>query len=162
MITTMTTFEQLPNELILTCFAYLDFYNTCEIFLRFNQRFQRLIRQHTIIQFDLSAIPSRKFLTFCFQLRELARLHQHYPSSIVAHDQHKLNLLLEDDLLTETFSRLKSLTLSHVDSRTIYGIIFNSPANLYESLRRLNLLVDISETTWKSAYSTERTDDLCF
>ena len=63
----ITKFEQLPNELILICFAYFDFYELYDIFSSLNQRFNQLIQYQTKIHIDLSSIPSRKFLTFSFQ-----------------------------------------------------------------------------------------------
>ncbi|CAF2691827.1 unnamed protein product [Rotaria sp. Silwood2] len=122
------------------CFGYFDFYCLYEIFYCLNQRFKQLIQYQTKIHIDLSSIPSKNFLTFCFQLNQLITTSQNYPLSIVAHDQHKLNLILEDDLFQETFSKLKSLTLSNIDAKTIYSIIFDKPAKLYQSLERLSFL----------------------
>ncbi|CAF3705111.1 unnamed protein product [Rotaria sp. Silwood1] len=149
----ITKFEQLPNELILMCFSYFDFYYLYEIFYCLNQRFNQLIQYQTKIHIDLSLIPSRKFLTFCFQLKQLITTSQNYPLSIIAYDQQKLNLILEDDLFQETFSKLKSLTLSNIDTKTIYSIIFDKPVKLYQSLERFSLLYEISR-------EDERSDDI--
>jgi hypothetical protein len=127
------------------CFTYLDFYNIYEIFFSLNKRFNQLIQYQTKLHIDLSSIPHRKFLTFCFQLKQLISTSQNYPLSILANDKHKLNLILEDDLFTETFSKLKSLTLSNMDSTTIYSMIFDSTTNLYQSLERLSLVDEIIE-----------------
>ncbi|CAF3625231.1 unnamed protein product [Rotaria sp. Silwood1] len=139
----MTKFEQLPNELRLMCFRYFDFYNLYEIFYYLNQRFKELIEYQTKICIYLHSIPSRKFLTFCFQLNQLITTRQNYPLSIIAHDQYKLDVMLEDDLFKATFSKLKSLTLSNIETETIYSIIFVKTAELYQRLERLNLLVKI-------------------
>ncbi|CAF4963281.1 unnamed protein product, partial [Rotaria sp. Silwood1] len=139
----MTKFEQLPNELILMCFHYFDFYHLYEIFYYLNQRFNELIEYQTKIYIDLSPIPSKKFLRFCFQLNQLITASQNYPLSIVASDEHKFNLIF-DDLFKDQFSKLKSLTLSDINAATIDDIIFDEPTKLYEKLERLSLLGTIS------------------
>ncbi|CAF1068418.1 unnamed protein product [Rotaria sp. Silwood1] len=103
----------------------------------------KLIEYQTKICIYLHSIPSRKFLTFCFQLNQLITTRQNYPLSIIAHDQYKLDVMLEDDLFKATFSKLKSLTLSNIETETIYSIIFVKTAELYQRLERLNLLVKI-------------------
>jgi len=117
----------------------LNFYKIYEIFYCLNQRFNQLIPYETKICLDLYSIPSRQFLTFCFQLKQFIITSQNYPLSILTDDKHKLNLILEDDLFTETFSKLKSLTLSEMDSDTIYSMIFKYQTKLYKSLERLTL-----------------------
>ncbi len=154
--TPITKFEQLPNELILACLTYLNFYKIYEIFYCLNQRFNQLIPYQTKIHVDLSSIPSRQFLTFCFQLKQLIITSQNYPLSILAHDKHKLNLILEDDLFTETFSKLKSLTLSNMDTETIYSMIFDYPTKLYQTLERLTLLDGIEDEDYGLGSNRER------
>jgi hypothetical protein len=151
----MTTIEQFPNELISMCFSYLDFYHIYEIFFHLNTRFNQLILYQTKIHFNFSSIPPRKFFLFCSHLNQLARTSENYPYSIVAHDQHKLKLILEDDLFIETFSKLRSLTLSNTNCETICLIIFDYPTKLYENLEILNLLDNIIEKNYKLKYNIE-------
>ncbi|CAF3023173.1 unnamed protein product, partial [Rotaria sp. Silwood2] len=139
----MTKFEQLPNELILMCFHYFDFYHLYEIFYYLNQRFNELIEYQTKIHIDLSPIPSKKMLRFCFQLNQLITASKNYPLSIVASDEHKFNLIF-DDLFKDQFSKLKSLTLSDINAATIDDIVFDETTKLYERLERLRLLGTIS------------------
>ncbi|CAF1056233.1 unnamed protein product [Rotaria sordida] len=127
------------------CFAYLDFYSLYEIFYCLNQRFKQLIQYQTNIHINLNSIPSRKFLTFCFQVNQCIKTSQNYCLSIVVNDKYRLNLILEDDLFKDTFSKLKSLSLSTVDAGTIHSLIFNKTIKLYQRLERLNLLHEISE-----------------
>ncbi|CAF4966436.1 unnamed protein product [Rotaria sp. Silwood1] len=138
--TSITKFEQLPNELLLMCFHYFDFFHLYEIFFYLNQRFNQLIQYETKIHIDLSLIPSRKFLTFCFQLNQLITTSENYPLSIVVHDKYRINLILEDDLFKDKFSKLKSLSLSNINVEIVYSIIFDKTAKLYESLEQLSLL----------------------
>jgi hypothetical protein len=151
----MTTIEQFPNELILTCFSYLDFYHIYEIFFHLNTRFNQLILYQTKIHFNFSSISSRQIFTFCSQLNQLTKTSENYPYSIVAHGKHKLKLILEDDLFSETFSKLRSLTLSNTDCETICLIIFDYPTKLYENLEILNLLDNITEKNYKLKYNRE-------
>ncbi|CAF1412136.1 unnamed protein product [Rotaria sordida] len=137
----ITKFEQLPNELILICFAYFNFYELYEIFSGLKQRFNQLIQNESNIHINLASIPSEKFLTFCFQLNQC----KNYPLSIIAYGKHKLNLILEDDLFQEKFSKLKSLSLSKMNVGTIDRLIFNETTKLYQSLERLSLLDKIRE-----------------
>jgi hypothetical protein len=147
----MTKFIELPNELILMCFTYLDFYNIHKIFFCLNKRFNDLVRYQTQIFIDLSSIPSGKCLTFCLQLKQL-----NSPLSIVAHNKDKIDFILGDDLFAETFSKLKSLTLSKMDSETIYSMIFDYPTRLYQNLERLSLLDKIIEKYDGSSCDRER------
>ncbi|CAF3798258.1 unnamed protein product, partial [Rotaria sordida] len=113
------------------------------MFYYLNQRFHELIKYQTKIHIDLSPIPSKKFLRFCFQLNQLITASQNYPLSIVASDEHKFNLIF-DDLFQDQFSKLKALTLSDINAETIDGIIFDETTKLYERLERLSLLGTIS------------------
>ncbi|CAF4198969.1 unnamed protein product, partial [Rotaria sordida] len=142
----ITKFEQLPNELILICFAYFNFYELYEIFSGLKQRFNQLIQNESNIHINLASIPSEKFLTFCFQLNQC----KNYPLSIIAYGKHKLNLILEDDLFQEKFSKLKSLSLSKMYVGTIDRLIFNETTKLYQSLERLSLLDKIREDRERS------------
>lgn len=152
---TMTSIEQLPNELLSMCFVYLDFYHMYTTFFHLNQRFNQLIRYQTRIHLHLSSIPSREFVTFCSQLNQLVRTSENYPNSIATHDKHKLKLLFEDDFFTGTFSRIRSLTLSNMDCETICSIIFDYPTKLYENLESLSLLDNIIEEDHKLKYNKE-------
>lgn len=140
-----TKFEQLSNELILMCFAYFDFYELYDLFFGLNQHFNQLIQYQTKIHINLSLIPSGKFFTFFFQLNKFITRSKNYPLSIIANAKSELNLILQDDLFKEKFSKLKSLTLSNVDANTIYSIIFETKAELCQTLERLTLL-DIDRT----------------
>ncbi|CAF1239203.1 unnamed protein product [Rotaria sp. Silwood1] len=93
---------------------------------------------------DLGSIPHGKFLTFCIKLNQLITTSQNYPLSIIAHDKHRFNLILEDDLFKNKFSKLKSLTLSNIDAKTIYSLIFDKTTKLNQSLERLSFLDEIS------------------
>ncbi|CAF3875068.1 unnamed protein product, partial [Rotaria sp. Silwood1] len=135
-----TKFEQLPNELILICFSYFDFYELCNLFFGLNQRFNQLIQYQTKMHINLSSIPSGKFFTFFFHLHRFMTTTQNYPLSIIANDTCELNVILQDDLFKEKFSKLKSLTLTNIDVEAIYPIIFEKKAELYNSLERLTLL----------------------
>ncbi|CAF3742278.1 unnamed protein product [Rotaria sp. Silwood1] len=140
----ITKFEQLPNELILTCFSYFNFYELYEIFSNLNQRFNQLIQYESKLYINLDSIPNTKFLTFCLNLNQFIATNRNYPVSVIAHDKYKLNFIFYDDLFKDKFSKLKSLTLSNITVETIYSIIFETTAKLYESLRRLKLLDGIS------------------
>ena len=151
----MTKFEQLPNELLLMCFRYFDFYHLYEMFFGLNQRFNQLIQNQTKIHIELYLIPSGKFLTFCYQLYQLLTTSENYLLSIVALDKYRFNIIFYDDLFKDKFSKLKSLTLSNIDTRTICSIIFDRTTKLYESLEKLRLLDKISEEN-KHANDIER------
>ncbi|CAF3968295.1 unnamed protein product [Rotaria sp. Silwood1] len=135
-----TKFEQLSNELILICFSYFDFYELYDLFFSLNQRFNQLIQYQTKMHINLSSIPSGKFFTFFFHLNRFMTTTQNYPLSIIANDKCELNVILQDDLFKEKFSKLKSLTLTNIDVEAIYSIIFEKKAELYNSLERLTLL----------------------
>ena len=107
----ITKFEQLPNELILICFAYFNFYELYEIFSGLNQRFNQLIQHETKLSINLASIPQGKFLTFSIKLNQLITTSQEYPLSIVADDKHKLNLILYDDLFKDKFSQIKIIKI---------------------------------------------------
>jgi hypothetical protein len=136
----ITKFEQLPNELTLICFSYLNFYELYDIFFNLNQRFNQLIQYESKLYINLDSIPNTKLLTFFLNLNQFIETSQNYPLSVIAHDKYRLNVIFYDDLFKEKFSKLKSLTLSNIEIETIYSIIFETTAKLYESLRRLNLL----------------------
>ena len=148
----MTRFEQLPNELVLMCFRYLDFYHLCGIFSCLNRRSNQLIQHQANIHIDLDGIPPGKFLTFCFssQMDQFKLSSQNGVLSMVANDKHKLNILLDDDLLHETFSKLKSLSLSNMSAGTTYSMIFDKAAKIDQNLERLSLLQEISEDDFRS------------
>ena len=131
----ITTFEQFPNELILICFSYFNFYELYEIFFNLNQRFNQLIQYESKLYINLDAIPNTKLLTFYLNLNKFIEKNQNYPLSIIAHDEYKLNIIFYDDLFQDKFSKLKSLILSNITVETIYSIIFETTAKLYESLR---------------------------
>ncbi|CAF3039752.1 unnamed protein product [Rotaria sp. Silwood2] len=153
----MANFEYLPNELILKCFSYLDFYNLYEIFFCLNQRFKQLILYQTRVQIDLCLVPHEKLPTFCCHLNQLITTNQNYAPSLVADDKYKLNLIFENDLFKETFSKLKSLTLSNIRVKTVYNIVFDETIKIYEKLERLCLRRKITEEPGGSNY----TDLLC-
>ncbi|CAF2721641.1 unnamed protein product [Rotaria sp. Silwood2] len=140
----ITKFEQLSNELILICFSYFNFYELYETFSNLNQRFNHLIQYESKLYINLDLVPNTKFLTFCLNLNQFIATSQNYPLSVIAHDKYKLNVIFYDDLFKDKFSKLKSLTLSNITIETIYSIIFETAAKLYESLRRLSLLDEIS------------------
>jgi hypothetical protein len=142
--TTTTKFEDLPNELILLCFNYFDFYWLYELFFCLNQRFNELISYQTKLCINFRSIPHGQFLTFCLKLNKLIKTNKDNPLSITTDDEHKLNFLLEDDLFKDQFSKLKSLTISQIKVETLYDIIFGENTNLCETLERLSLLNDIS------------------
>jgi hypothetical protein len=56
--TTITKFEQLPNELILVCFDYFDLYQLYEIFYYLNERFKKLILHQAKLYINLNSIPN--------------------------------------------------------------------------------------------------------
>jgi hypothetical protein len=151
-----TKFEQLSNELILMCFAYFDICELYHLFFGLNQCFNQLIQYETKMQINLSSIPSGEFLTFSFELNQFITTTQNYPLSIIANDECKceLNLILQDNLFKQKFSKLKSLTLSNVDANTIYSIIFEKKAELYQNLERLTLL-DIDRTADGGRFSVQ-------
>jgi hypothetical protein len=145
----ITKFEQLPNELILIVFDYLDFYRLYEIFSCLNERFMKLILHQAKIFIDFNSIPDGKFLKFCLHLHQCLTISQNYPLSIHAEDQHKFTLLLRKDFFTEKFFQLKSLLIAYIDISTLSEAIFNEKTKLYKSLERLHLLHNITEGTWK-------------
>jgi len=144
----ITKFEQLPNELILSCLVYFDLYELNDIFYCLNQRFSKLIQHEIKLNINLTSIPTGKFLTFCNKLNQLLTTSQEYPLSIVADDKHKLNLILYDDLFQDKFSKLKSLKLSNIDVETIYSILFDETIKLYQTLERLSLLEGIHNASY--------------
>lgn len=150
---TMTTLEQLPNELLLVCFRYLDFYHIHQIFYHLNFRFNQLIRYETKLHLCLSSIPSGKFLRFYYELQQYMKITEQYPYTIIAENKHILKLILEDDFFTtESFSKLRSLILSNIDSHTLGSIIFDYPTKLYENLENLSLLENVTECNQESRY----------
>ncbi|CAF2763768.1 unnamed protein product, partial [Rotaria sp. Silwood2] len=82
---------------------------------------------------------SEKFLTFCFALHQLTIISQNYSLSIATLDKYKYNLIFYDDLFKEKLSKVKSSTLSSIDARTIYSIIFDETIQLYQTLEPLSL-----------------------
>ncbi|CAF1226836.1 unnamed protein product [Rotaria sordida] len=142
--TTATKFEDLPNELILICFNYFDFYQLYEIFFCLNQRFNKLILYDAKIHVDFGTIPNGKFLTFCFNLNHLKNTSGNYPLSIRADNEHQFNIFFEDDLFKDKFSKLKSLTLNNIKLATLSNIIFDKTIKLYKTLERLSLMKDIN------------------
>ena len=144
--TTIAKFEQLPNELILICFAYFDFYHFYQLFNGLNQRFQKLIQNHPNICIQLDRIPDEKFLTFCIQLNEFLMTTENYPTAIWSDNKHKLQLLFHDDLFQTKFSKLKSITTAKIDVSTLFDIIFDERTQLYDTLERLSLVERISGT----------------
>ncbi|CAF5011038.1 unnamed protein product, partial [Rotaria sp. Silwood1] len=68
---TITKFEHLPNELILICFDYFDFYWLYELFFDLNQRLNELILYQAKIYINLNSIRHGKFLAFCLKLNQL-------------------------------------------------------------------------------------------
>ncbi|CAF4090028.1 unnamed protein product [Rotaria sp. Silwood2] len=142
--TTITKFEHLPNELILTCFTYFDFYRLYEIFFGLNQHLNELILNQAKIYINLCSIPHGKFLTFCFKLNQLTTIGKNYPLSIQTWDEDKFNLILNDDFTKDKFSKLKSLSISNIKVSTLTDILFDETTKLYETLERLSLENEIS------------------
>ena len=140
----ITKFEQFPNELILICFSYFNFYELYEMFFNLNQRFNQLTQYESKLYINLDAVPNTKHLTFYLNLSKFIETSQNYPLSVIVHDKHKLRIIFYDDLFKDKFSKLKSLTLSNITVETIYIIIFETNSKLYESLRRLKLIDKIS------------------
>ncbi|CAF4180446.1 unnamed protein product [Adineta steineri] len=151
----MTNIEQSPNELLSMCLSYLDFYNIYEIFFHLNFRFNQLIRYETKLHLHLSSIPSGNFLQFCYQLNQYTKTTRNYPYTLIAEDKHKLKLILEDEFFTESFSKLRTLILSNIDSHTLAFIIFDCPTKLYENLENFALLENITEDNRQSRYNLE-------
>ncbi|CAF1335112.1 unnamed protein product [Rotaria sordida] len=143
-ILTATKFEDLPNELILMCFNYIDFYQLYETFFCLNPRFNKLILYDAKSHVDFGAIPSGKFLTFCFNLNQLTNTNKNYPLSIRADDEYQFNIFFEDDLFKDKFSKLKSLIINNIKIATLSNIIFDEKIKLNETLERLSLMEDIS------------------
>ncbi|CAF4093372.1 unnamed protein product, partial [Rotaria sordida] len=141
---TATKFEDLPNELILMCFNYIDFYQLYETFFCLNPRFNKLILYDAKSHVDFGAIPSGKFLTFCFNLNQLTNANKNYPLSIRADDEYQFNIFFEDDLFKDKFSKLKSLIINNIKIATLSNIIFDEKIKLNETLERLSLMEDIS------------------
>ncbi|CAF4069747.1 unnamed protein product [Rotaria sordida] len=143
-VLTATKFEDLPNELILMCFNYIDFYQLYETFFCLNPRFNKLILYDAKIHVDFGAIPSGKFLTFCFNLNQLTNTNKNYPLSIRADDEYQFYIFFEDDLFKDKFSKLKSLIINNIKIATLSNIIFDEKIKLNETLERLSLMEDIS------------------
>ena len=85
---------------------------------------------------------------------------QSYPLSIIANDKCELNVILQDDLFKEKFSKLKSLTLTNIDVEAIYSIIFEKKAELYNSLERLTLL-EMDRTADGGRFAIESKNQRC-
>ncbi|CAF1359891.1 unnamed protein product [Rotaria sordida] len=140
----------------------LDFASSFYIFFLSSSRFRQTIKMHLkrflklgnnqVNPMNISAptipvtdsVPNTKLLTFCLNLHQFIATSQNYPLSVIVRDKYKLNIIFYDDLFKDKFSKLRSLTLSNITVETMYSIIFETIAKLYESLRRLNLLDEIS------------------
>ncbi|UJR18954.1 hypothetical protein I4U23_022083 [Adineta vaga] len=140
----LTKFEQLPNELILRCFSYLDFLQVYELFYNLNQRFHQLIRHESKLYINLDAVSETKRLTFYLNLNEFITTSQNYPISVTTHDEYNLRIIFYDDLFKDKLYNIKSMILSNIKVETIYSIIFETTEQLYENLRQLKLLNGIS------------------
>lgn len=137
---TITQFEQLPNEVILRCFGYLSVYHLYQSFSCINARLNELIIDQTNNGLNLSSIPDEVMLTFCFQLHRFLTITNNYPLSIISiSDEQKFNFIMKDNLFQDKFSKLKSLTLSGIHAEHIYNVIFNETTQLYHTLERVTL-----------------------
>ncbi len=67
-----------------------------------------------------------------------------YPLSIETSDEQKFNLIFNDDLFKEKFSKLKSLSLGGIKVTIIFNTIFGEHIKLYKTLERLSLMDEIS------------------
>ncbi|CAF0894498.1 unnamed protein product [Adineta steineri] len=65
------------------------------------------------------------------------------------------NMAVEDEFFTESFSKLRTLILSNINSHTLAFIIFDCPTKLYENLENLVLLENITENNRQSRYNLE-------
>ncbi|CAF4935467.1 unnamed protein product, partial [Rotaria sp. Silwood1] len=141
---TITKFEHLPNELILICFDYFDFYWLYELFFDLNQRLNELILYQAKIYINLKSIRHEKFLAFCLKLNQLIIISQNYPLSIHTWSEDRFNLIFNDDLTKDKFSKLKSISISNIKVTTLNYILFDETIKLYETLERLSLESEIS------------------
>ncbi|CAF4060355.1 unnamed protein product [Rotaria sp. Silwood1] len=141
----ITKFEQLPNEVILICFNYLNFYWLCETFSCLNQRVNKLILQQTKNSIDLDSIPDENILTFCFKLNNFLTITKNYPLSISSNNEQRFTLIIKDNLFQDKFSKLKSLILFDIHAEPIFNVIFDRRTKLYKTLQRLTLQ-EISES----------------
>ncbi|CAF3244605.1 unnamed protein product [Rotaria sp. Silwood2] len=137
---TITKFEQFPNELLLICFDYFDYYGLCQSFFGLNQRFDQLITYESKIHMDLESIPEQYFLTYCIQFHHLVMKSGKFPLSFQTNDQYRLDLMFADYFFKDKFSKLKSLTLQNIKVDSVYEFIFDKDTKLYENLQRINLM----------------------
>ncbi|CAF1264650.1 unnamed protein product [Adineta steineri] len=144
--TTLTKFEQLPNELLLICFDYFDYYYLYETFSSLNQHFKNLIQYRTEIYLNMKLIPNEKFLPFCSQLNQLITTNHNYSLSIRINNNYRFNSIFQDNLFNENFSRIKSLKITNVTVSTLLSIIFDGKTNLCHTLERLSLFDKIGGT----------------
>ncbi|CAF1131750.1 unnamed protein product [Adineta steineri] len=155
----VTTFEHLPNELILRCFSYFNFFELYDLFYDLNRRFHHLIRYESKLYIDLDAVSDAKRLTFYLNLNQIIATNQNYQLSIITENEHDLRILFYDNLFQDKLCNLKSLILSNVPVETIYSIIFETTAKLYEGLRHLKLLDGIKTKDKESEH--DKIQKLC-
>ncbi|CAF3679157.1 unnamed protein product [Rotaria sordida] len=139
----ITTFEDLSNELIYEIFEYLDFYHVFETFYDLNKRFQDLfIHSNLSIKINISSISKSK----C----------QRYLTHFIMHQTHRIKTLrLSNPFATDmtlllfpiitNLTRLESLIITNIESKYIKQII-----NHLSSLPMLSLLIIISIDTIKN------------
>jgi hypothetical protein len=131
----ITKFEQLPNEVILICFSYFNFY----------WLYEKLILHQTKNSINLDSIPDENVFTFCFKLNHFLTITKNYPLSISTYNEQRFALIMKDNLFQDKFSKLKSLTLFDIHADPIFNAIFDRRAKLYKTLERLTLQ-EISES----------------
>jgi hypothetical protein len=154
--TGITKFEQLPNELLLICFRYFDFFELYKSFFYLNQRFNKLLLYQAKINvnFAYGFMEDENFLTDCFNLNQFITTSKNYPLSIQINDDQKFNLIMKDNLFKDKFSKLKSLTICKIKVESLHYALFNEKVNLCETLERLSLVEDImgdeNDTTRKT------------
>lgn len=79
--------------------------------------------------------------------------NQNNSLALQTYDEYRLNLILDDGLFKQKFSKLKSLTISNIDIDIISDTIFDEEIKLYEILERLTLI----NMTCKEDHTRERT-----
>ncbi|CAF1199624.1 unnamed protein product [Adineta steineri] len=140
----ITKFEQLPNELILNCFIYFNFYELYQSFFGLNQRINKLMLYQTDIIIDLDLIPNGDLLTFYYKLNHFLSLRKNHPLSMNTSNEQRFTLIMNDNLFQDKFSKLKSLTLFDIHAGVICDAIFDKRIKLYKTLEKL-ILQEISE-----------------
>ena len=117
----VTTFQDLPNEMIYEILDYLDVCHSFESFFSLNDRFLRLLIQSPLpFKMDLSII-SKKLFHQCST--SLIDPNQHRIVSLRLSNPLSIELFFSSFSLNQNFSQLECLVFNQIDSNRLPSIL---------------------------------------